>query len=161
MLQTALATIVLPLTVLAIAWTDFRTLTIPNLLTGLLAAGGLAFQLQSSPQTAWVYVASALSVVAGFWMVRAVHARLSGRIGLGLGDVKMAGACALWVEPALLPLLVLVASGSALAYVASRQRIRTAVDLEVRHPFGPFLGVGLLVTFGMSQVELLSLDIGR
>ena len=67
--------------------------------------------------------------------------------GLGLGDVKMAGAAALWFSPWNLPLFLFVACASALGYIAVRALAKGRLDRAERVAFGPFLGVGLWVTF--------------
>ena len=129
----------LPLT-LPIAWIDLRRRIIPDGLNLALLCAGLAL-------TAWREAdGSALLPRAGeaavtfalFWGVRALHARLRGRIGLGLGDVKFLAAATAWTGLAGLPLLILVASLSALLVVVLRR-----LDAATRLPFGPFLALGL------------------
>ena len=94
----------------AIAWIDMRRMIVPDALNLLLAAGGVAYQWMASPATLWVQVLSAAGVFAAFWLIRRVHAAVTGRIGLGLGDVKMAGTSAIWISPRNQPLFVFVAS---------------------------------------------------
>ena len=77
------------------------------------------------------------------WSLRALYARLRRRTGLGLGDVKFLRAATAWTGLEHVPVLILIASGTALAALAldalSGQRIGAATRL----PFGPFLAIGL------------------
>ena len=45
---------------------------------------------------------------------------ITGRIGLGLGDVKMLAAAACWIDPLLLPVLLFIASATALLFVGGQ-----------------------------------------
>ena len=129
----------LPLT-LPITWIDLKRRIIPDRLN--LALLGIGLALTGWREAEWdallprageVAVAFAL-----FWGVRALHARLRGRIGLGLGDVKFLAAATAWTGLAGLPVLILVASLSALLVVVLRR-----LDAATRLPFGPFLALGL------------------
>lgn len=133
----------LPLTLPA-SLIDLRRRIIPDALTLALLLLGLAV-------AGWRDGAAAIGldlVQAGlayalFWGVRALHARASGRIGLGLGDVKFIAAAAAWTGLAGLPMLVLAASLSALAAVGLLALAGRAIGRETALPFGPFLALGL------------------
>jgi leader peptidase (prepilin peptidase)/N-methyltransferase len=131
----------------AIAWIDFRKLTIPNALNLLLAGTGLAYQWTVSESSALTHLAAGATVCAAFWTIRRLHSSITGRVGLGLGDVKMAGAGAIWLNPLDLPLFIFEASAAALVYTLSRQLSGAGVSLNARQPFGPFIAIGLLLTW--------------
>ena len=82
-----------------------------------------------------------------FWSLRWAYTKFRGKVGLGLGDVKFATAATAWTGLLALPWLILVASISALAYLAILQISGRVPDLQTRIPFGPHLCVGLLVTW--------------
>ena len=94
-------------------------------------------------------------VFAGLWLLRLGHETLRGQTGLGLGDVKMAGAGTLWLLPGSVWLFLFVASLAALAWigliVATGRRISAGTAL----PFGPFLAIGLFVAY---LLESLAID---
>jgi len=144
---TGLFSVFLVLLLGAIAWTDFRKLTIPNPLNLLLAGTGLAYQWIFSESSALTHLAAGAAVGAAFWTIRRIHSDITGRLGLGLGDVKMAGASAIWLNPWDLPLFVFEASAAALIYTLSRQLYGIGISLNARQPFGPFLAVSLLLTW--------------
>lgn len=135
----------------AIAWSDLRRMIVPDRLNLALAATGLAYQLFAAPAAPWLHAATGAVALAAFWLVRRVHAAATGRIGLGLGDVKMAGAAAIWISPWNLPLFVFVASAAALAVATGRHLLYRRLSADTRQPFAPFLGAGLLVTWLAEQ----------
>jgi len=126
----------------ALAVIDARRMILPDWLNALLAATGCAQALtlgQPSPQEALVggLVAGALllAVAKGFRAVR-------GRDGLGLGDVKLAAAGAIWTGlPGIGPALLL-AAGSCVATLACRAATR-GLDPSEPFAFGPFLALGV------------------
>ncbi len=77
------------------------------------------------------------------WGLRALHARLRGRIGLGLGDVKFLAAATAWTGLAALPLVILVASLTALLALGLASLTGRRIGAATRLPFGPFLVLGL------------------
>jgi leader peptidase (prepilin peptidase)/N-methyltransferase len=151
-------TVLLLLLLLAIAIADLRELRIPDWANAALAAGGLAFILL---ELSWLEVRShimgAAVASAGAWALRAAYARLRGRQGLGLGDVKMLGAASLWIGPLGVPTLLLVAALSGLVAAlawhglaslrAAGRRPSAAVTAATRMPFGPHLAVGAAFTW--------------
>jgi prepilin peptidase CpaA len=100
--EAALAVYVVPLFVAGVC--DFRTLRIPNWLTGAFALAFPLGALAAGQPIDWVsHIAAGLAVFA-------VGAALFAMRFLGGGDVKLLAATALWIGLAqLLPFLVLVA----------------------------------------------------
>lgn len=131
----------------AIVWIDFRRLVIPDALNLALAATGLVYQASVSPDFFWVQAAVGAAVLILFWLIRRAHTAGTRRIGLGLGDVKMAGASAIWLSPWNLPLFVFAASFSALIFAVGRHLLRKDLTAATRQPFGPFLSAGLFLTW--------------
>jgi leader peptidase (prepilin peptidase) / N-methyltransferase len=136
---TLVFTLLLLATLGAISWVDVREMRIPDVLSGLLLAGGVAFWLLSPGGSLALQASSALTLAVVLWLVRHGHARMSGQVGLGLGDVKMAGAGALWINPLSLPMFLFAASAAGLVYAM----LRREKTLHQRMPFAPFLSLGL------------------
>lgn len=137
----------------AIAIIDLRSMIIPDPLNLFLAMGGLAYQILIGNAVV-LQLASAATVFCIFWLLRAGHARVSGRVGIGLGDVKFIAAAALWVSPLQLPLLLFIASATALTFVVTRVAIAGQVTIRSRVPFGPFLSLGLACVWTYEQSNL-------
>lgn len=123
---------------------DVRTRTIPDGATALLAVVGLLFAAMESVAALQWAVLSGAAYLLLFWSIRQGHFRMTGRIGMGLGDVKLAGAAGLWLTPALLPAFMGVAALSALLSIGAYAAVAGADVLSRRIPFGPFLALGLL-----------------
>jgi leader peptidase (prepilin peptidase)/N-methyltransferase len=137
-----LAVLSLVLTVITVV--DIRTQTIPDMATAVLGASGLGFAaLDSITALQWA-VADGVVYFLLFWGIRQGHWRLTGRVGMGFGDVKLAGAAGLWLTPALLPAFMGVAALSALLSLGTFAAFAGAGVLTRRIPFGPFLALGLL-----------------
>jgi len=132
----------------AICYSDFRWLTIPNTINVLLLAGGLAAQITAGWTAVAMAFGSSIAVVSLMWTVRYVHLRLTGRIGLGLGDVQLAGAAAAWFSVWMFPFFLFVASSLALLFVLLLS-VRTGRLPKGRIPFGPFLAASLIVTWNI------------
>lgn len=139
-----LAALPLPIT-LAMSLIDGRRRIIPDPLNLLLLALGLtvATLREPDPATLAACLAQVATAFGLLWALRALYARLRGRTGLGLGDVKFVGAATAWIGLAGLPILILIASTTALAALALAALAGRAVTRDLRLPFGPFLAVGL------------------
>ncbi len=77
------------------------------------------------------------------WLVRALHGRLRGREGLGLGDVKLMAAGGAWIGPAGIGPALLVGALATLAAVGVARLIGRGPSLAGRIPFGPGLALGI------------------
>ncbi|TIQ16778.1 MAG: prepilin peptidase [Mesorhizobium sp.] len=130
---------------------DFRRLVIPDGLNLALAGIGLGFQMATRPAEAPAQILFAAATFATVWLVRRGHFVMTGRIGLGLGDVKMLAAAACWISPLLLPVLLFVASASALLFIGGQVVTVGPVAARARVPFGPFIATGLGCTWALEQ----------
>lgn len=139
-----------------IAMIDLRKLVIPDVCNVLLAGTGLAAHwLLGSFDPVWISLG--ILVFAGtFALARFVHFHARGQIGLGLGDIKMAAAAGCWITIASFPFFLAVSSLSALAFASMTLPFWKTEARMHRIPFGPFLAVGLLLTF---VLELTSISI--
>src|SRR5215475_7394013 len=132
----------------AIALIDIRHGIIPDGLNlsiaglGLLkaaASGGLA----TSAET----IVAAIAVGAIFWLLRRLYFAWRKIDGLGLGDVKFLAASTPWIDISGIPMLLLIATLTALAAVGSLRLAGQTMTRQTSLPFGPFLAIGLLMTF--------------
>ncbi|WP_194744734.1 A24 family peptidase [Thermaurantiacus tibetensis] len=103
---------------LAAAALDLRHHWLPDWLTLPLLALGLGLSLARDPSGFPAQAAAAGGFLLLFWLVREAHFRLRGCEGLGLGDVKLAAALGAWVNPVLLPPLLLLAALAGLLWAA-------------------------------------------
>lgn len=138
--------VLLGLVVVAIAVIDLRTQRIPDALNLTLLAGGLGFHA-SNVDLVLRQIAFGAAVFSLFLVVRKMHSAFTGFVGLGLGDVKMAGAGAMWFSAPLFPLFLFAASFCALGFVLVLATIDRSISRHRRIPFGPFLGLGIAIAF--------------
>jgi leader peptidase (prepilin peptidase)/N-methyltransferase len=135
-----------------LAWIDIRHGIIPDWLNLSIAALGLLTIVLSEDRTAAIQaLGEGVAVGAAFWLLRRLYFALRGIQGLGLGDVKFLGAAGIWVGVAGIPMLLLVATITALACVGAMQLSGRALTAQTSMSFGPFLAAGLLVTSGFQQ----------
>lgn len=126
-------------TLLALALLDARHLWLPDRLTLLLLAAGLAAgALGLAPALADRAIGAAVGLAA-LALIASAYARLRGRDGLGMGDVKLLGAIGAWLGWQPLPLVVTGAAALGLVVVALRLLRGAAVRATDRLPFGTLL----------------------
>jgi leader peptidase (prepilin peptidase)/N-methyltransferase len=140
----------LALLMVAVAWIDARTLTIPDELNALAFALGLAaivisFGSETFRPELDACLRGAVTATV-FYLFRFAFWRLRKREGMGLGDVKLAGVAGAWLDWPSLPIWVEIAAVSALGFVLA-QRVVTSrpIDRLDRLPFGAFLGPAIWV----------------
>ncbi len=147
-------------TLIVLAVIDWRTMTLPDALTLPLIAAGLVAALFLWPEHFSDHAMGAAAGYAIFFAVEHLYARLRGRPGLGRGDSKLLAAAGAWVEWRGLPGVVLIAAVSALATFAGWTMVKrlkgedAVLAGDMRIPFGPFLCIGLWLTWLYGPIGL-------
>jgi len=143
---------------LALIRIDCARLMLPDPLILALALLGFAWSLAGGPGAPLPAAAAAGGGLGAglLGLIRAAHGRLRGYEGLGLGDVKLAGALGLWVGAAAVGHLILLAALLGLAFaLLSRTRTKPGdrgdrgQDQSQPLAFGPALtlaGLTLIVS---------------
>ena len=140
--------------VIAIAAIDARRFIIPDELTLAALVLGLANASLDAWPDGWSAVGASIGaallrgvVLAGaFFALRALYARLRGREGIGLGDVKLAGAAGVWLAWTTIPVAIEIAALAALAvYVARQVAGGRMMSATARMPFGLFLAPAIWI----------------
>lgn len=122
----------------ALAVVDVRTFTLPRLLTWpMMALGIAAWWLYGGTDGASFSLLGGLLGAGSFWLLRQFSLYVMKKDGLGRGDITLFGAIGTWVGPFGLPLVALVASFAALAYLLAMRP-----GWGVRIPFGPYVCLG-------------------
>jgi leader peptidase (prepilin peptidase)/N-methyltransferase len=146
----------LPLASVALAWIDLRRGIIPDWLNLAIALAGLArVATLDGPSAALVAACEAITVGAVVWMLRRLYFSLRQYQGLGLGDVKLLAASAVWIGIAGAPMQLLVASLSALAVAGILKLVGLTMTRQTSLPFGPFLALGLLTTIALQEAGFI------
>jgi leader peptidase (prepilin peptidase) / N-methyltransferase len=133
----------------AVALIDFRHGIIPDglnlsiaglgLLKAMVADGGLTAAI------------AAVAIGAIFWLLRRLYFAWRKIDGLGLGDVKFLAAATPWIGITGIPMLLLIATITALAAAGVLRWTGQAVTRQTSLPFGPFLAMALSLTLAVQQ----------
>ena len=153
------ATVALAAVLCAISIADFRRQIIPDGLNLALAGIGLVYQMAADADGLPVRLLFATAIFAMAWAIRRGHFLMTGRIGLGLGDVKMLTAAACWISPLLLPVLLFIASASALLFVGGHVLATGPAAARARVAFGPFIAIGLGCSWVLEQFAGLNMGL--
>ena len=124
---------------LALATLDLTAWWLPDVLTGLLAAGGMAGGIYGLGPP---LVDRLIGGAAGFgllWVVGAAYRRVRGRIGMGGGDPKLFGGIGLWLGWAMLPPVLLVACLFGIGLLVVRRTGGGTVTRDDALPLGALL----------------------
>lgn len=134
----ALATLILCLYLWVLSVIDARTGYLPDVLTLPLVWMGLLINLQGGLAALEDAVLGAVAGYLSLWLIATVFVRVTGRSGLGRGDLKLLSALGAWFGLAALPPILLLASTGGLA-VALVWRITGKLRAGQPFGFGPFL----------------------
>jgi leader peptidase (prepilin peptidase) / N-methyltransferase len=152
----------LALVVLAIAFIDWRSFIIPDWLN--VAGGGLAILHAAVQEPEAMLQAVAIAVLRGivlaaiFFLLRAGYARLRGRQGLGLGDVKLAFVAGAWLDWLTIPIAIQLAAFAALTTYLLRQIVSgRSISSTNRIPFGLFFAPAIWTCWVLEVVWLYPL----
>ena len=128
---------------LALAWIDWRSLRLPNLLTFPLLGAGLAVTWLLQPAALAGHLAGALAGYAALALLSHLYFATRGREGLGLGDAKLLAAGGAWLGWQALPFIVLLAAGLALFLVLALRLRGRDLAADGALPFGPALALSI------------------
>lgn len=144
---------------MVIALIDARKSIIPDLSNALLGLSGIAAHWLLGSFDVLRIVSGAFIFGGTFALARAIHFRARGQVGLGLGDVKMTAAAGCWITIASFPLFLAAASLSALLFVLVMLPLWKGEVRTRRVPFGPFLALGLALSWlaEASSVSILEI----
>lgn len=143
---------VLWLLLLAPAVLDARHYWLPDGLTLLLGAAGLALGSLVSGEPLGSRLAGGAAGFLSLWLLALAYKRFRGLDGLGLGDAKLLGAIGLWTGWAALPLILVIASTAGIGVALAKRRSR--LD---RMPFGTMLALAAMVWTGWRAAGLPTL----
>jgi len=136
-----------------LAYIDWRTFRLPDVITIPLIALGLLFNYFSN--FAFTnFLNAALGGITGFlflWIVNFCYRYFKQRNGIGMGDAKLLSALGAWLGFSALPSILFIASvagliGGLIWLSLKRQSIHAAF------PFGPFLAIAGIIELLWPQI---------
>ncbi len=133
----------------ALAWIDFKTGYLPDLLQVVLALGAIIILVLGSPiGISWQgALLGAVINAAVFYGLRWTVTRVKGREAMGLGDVKLVAVGGLWLGPWALPYIMALSGLLTLAVVGAASAIKRKALWRGEMPLGPGLAVGILAAY--------------
>ena len=144
-----LLSVVLLVSLAALAHTDARTFRLPDALTLPLIPAGLISNILVFDRL-WLALIGAALGYLGLIALELGYRRLRGRDGLGRGDAKLLAAGGAWCGALALPFILLVASLGALLFTFTMAAIRGKMpDATTRLAFGPWLAFGIALIWLM------------
>jgi leader peptidase (prepilin peptidase)/N-methyltransferase len=145
----------------ALAWAllvlsavDAAIFRLPDIVTLPLLASGLAVSWLLPDKDLTGHAIGALCGAGTFFLIAEIYRRTRGHEGLGLGDVKLAGAAGAWLGWQALPSMVLLACCAALVWVGVGVLRRGKSVLEERIPFGVALCFGIWIVWLYGPLEI-------
>ena len=135
--------VVLLCALLRLSYIDWKTFKLPDIWTKPLIALGLIYNFNVSLDL-YPYLLGAVLGYAIFWTVETAYRLIRKQEGLGRGDAKLLSAGGAWCGAIALPFIILIASSAGLIYVLMKS---TDSKDPLKIPFGPFLAVGIAITF--------------
>jgi leader peptidase (prepilin peptidase)/N-methyltransferase len=134
---------------------DIRHGIIPDRLNLTIASLGLSKAvIIDGPMAGLEAFLEGAAIGAIFWLLRRLFFAFRKVQGLGLGDVKFLAAAGFWVGVSGLPMLLLVATLTALACAGIMRLAGRYLTGQTSLSFGPFLAIGLLFASWLQQFWL-------
>jgi leader peptidase (prepilin peptidase)/N-methyltransferase len=139
-----------------ISFIDLHHKIIPDVISlpGILVGLGVSF-LNFTPVS---WLDSLIGILGGggfLYLVAVLFEWLTGREGMGGGDVKLRAMIGAWMGWIALPFIILISSISG-TLIGGASLLMARKGVRTRIPFGPFLGLGALIYFFFGR-ELVSL----
>ena len=145
--------LLLALLLVVLSQQDLKFMLLPDTLTGLLAASGVAQAIiVGSPSLLEAFVA-ALIGGALLLAVRLFYRAWRGIDGIGLGDVKLVSAGSLWCGLLGIGPMLLAATASAVTLALVSARRTGHLDMKSRMPFGPHLSLGAFAAWLLTHTD--------
>ncbi|MEG3085313.1 prepilin peptidase [Sphingomonas sp. PB2P12] len=126
---------------LALASLDLVAFWLPDRLTLLLAATGLAGAALGIDPLLAERLIGGLAGFGTLWLVAFGYRRMRGRDGMGGGDPKLFGAIGLWLGWQMLPAVLLIASMIGLGVVLAAHLRGRSMAADTALPFGALLAI--------------------
>lgn len=128
---------------LALAWIDAVTLTLPDALTLPLIPAGLLAAWRLVPDALALHAAAAILGYVAFVLLRLGWRAWRGGEGIGAGDAKLMAVGGAWLGLAALPYVALAAGLAGLALAGILALAGRSVGRETELPFGPPLALAI------------------
>ena len=135
---------------------DVHEYRLPDLLTFSLAAIGILLCALADMQPFWWPMFSAAVGFVTLAAAASVYRYLRAREGIGQGDAKLLAAGGAWLGAEALPMVLLLATCSALVVIVVSSWRGSVITADTRLPFGPFLAAAIWIVWVSGSGHLLN-----
>lgn len=125
-----------------VSWIDAQHYLIPDKISFPLIIIGLVFHLITHKLPIPQSLIGGLIGYGALRLIFEIHFRLTGRQGMGFGDMKLFAAIGVWLGGYALPHVLLIACVTAIVWVLLSRLIKPQLSVV---PLGPFLSVGAAI----------------
>lgn len=139
---------------LAAAAADLRVFILPNAITLPLIPAGLAAAYFLLHANIWDHVIGAAAGGGALWLVEAGYRKIRGRVGLGMGDVKLVAAAGAWLGWFWISWLVLLATVLAFGMILAMRAAGRKVTAATHIPYGPPLAAAFFALW-LVRIQLI------
>lgn len=146
------ATLGLAIVLIQLVRWDLKSYRLPDAYTLPLILLGIGVNAVWEMALPWQALWGAIIGYGVFWGIGTVFYKTYHQEGLGLGDAKLFAAAGAWVGIFMLPMVLLIASSSALLFV-----LITRQNLQGKIAFGPWLALGFWAAWCLRLIETLDL----
>jgi len=146
----------LALIMLTIALIDGRSFIIPDWLNAAGIVLAMVYAAVREPeamgQAVVVALLRGLAIALVIFLVRYGYAKLRGRQGIGLGDIKLAFVAGAWLDWVMIPFAMELAAFAALATYLLRQLVlKHPISARARMPFGLFFAPAIWICWAIEM----------
>ncbi len=127
---------------IALCYNDYKIMKLPNLLNAAVLVLGIVFHIHEGSNPLIPFTSFIIGLLSLFG-ISVLYSILRKKQGLGMGDVKLFAAGAIWLSPYMLPLVMLISSLGAIIFAILFWPESIAKKLERKIPFGPFLAMAI------------------
>lgn len=122
------------------------------MLTAALLILGIVYNIYIK-QNIWIPISSAVIALFFFSAIAFIFYKIRNSHGMGMGDIKLITAAAVWIVPEQLPLIIFLASLSAIVFylVTLRNSGLPNNSNTEKIPFGPFLSLAIMCVWLFGQ----------
>lgn len=138
----------------SLCYIDYKSMKLPNMLTAAVLVLGIGYNFQM--RTGYLIPLSSFVIaLSSLLLISLLYLRVRKKQGIGMGDVKLFAAGAVWINPYLLPIVMLISSLGAIICVLVFWREEFKAQLNRKIPFGPFLATAIWVIWLFEEKLLL------
>ena len=140
-----------------LSYNDLKSYRLPNLLNAAVLLCGIFYTLYIG-QSFWLPIIS-FSIATSILLATAyLYHKIRDQHGMGMGDVKLFAAGAVWLHPTHLPLVLFFASAAGILGYYIQNTSKSSDDKSARIAFGPYLAGAIWIVWLFGEKIFLAIS---